>query len=159
MAAVIISFKMKDAEDRTTTTAMYYDSADVTTLADAQGIATDFAPLLNAVSGCVVIGAEVAFPLTVPAGGNADAGYRVDAGATLSFYNSAGRAWSMFVPGWLLSRLSNGVVDTSAADVTNLTNAIITGGGITGGLQASDPNELDLTAYRQGIQSTRKTRR
>ena len=126
MPVTLITYKVKDSEDNVSSMPVYYDAADVNTVADAQGIATSFAPLFNAVSGCKIIGAEVAFPLTVPVPAAVTDGYRNDAGATMSFYNSEGRAWSMFVPGFLGTLMSNKVVNTAGAGVTNFTNKINT---------------------------------
>lgn len=152
-----ISYIVKDGEDDLTRHLMYYDSADVNTVADAQGIATTYAPLFEAISDCRIIGAEVTFSLTVPApGSNPAAGSRNDAGATLSFYQTAGRAFSIFVPGWKSSLMANKLVNAAGAGVQNFLNAITNGGGITGGLEASDPNALDLTTFVEGKQSTRK---
>jgi hypothetical protein len=156
-----ISYIVKDADDTTRRMPIHYLASEVNTVAEAQGIATDFAPLYGAVSGCEIIGAEVLFPLTVPEDEDgADAGYRGDAGATLSFYNSAGVAESLFVPGWLLSKMSGKTVDSPDADddIEAFVNAISLGSGITGGFVATDINGLKLTTYRQGAKSTRKTK-
>lgn len=160
MATLIISYKIKDAEeDRFVTMPIHYNESQVDTVAKAQAIATDFAPLFAAVSGCEIIGARADFPLTVPIDPvGTDSGYRVDAGATLSIYNASGRAHSLFVPGFLLSRIVNGVVDSSDADVAAFLAALTAGTGITGGYGATDGNEIDLTSFRKGYISVRKTR-
>lgn len=152
-----ISYIVKDGENDLARHLVYYDAADVNTVADAQGIATDYAPMFEAISDCRIIGAEVTFSLTVPApGSNPAAGSRNDAGATLSFTQAAGRAWSLFVPGWKSGLMANKLVNEAGAGVGNFLNALLTGGGITGGLAASDPNALDLSAFVEGKQSTRK---
>lgn len=160
MATLLITYKIKDSEGKITTMPIHYNESTVDSVAKAQGIATSFAPLFAAISGCEIIGAKAEFPLTVPPDAvGTDSGYRVDAGATLSFYNSSGKAVSMYIPGLLLSRMSQSVVDLDDADIQAFTDALTAGTGITGSYGATDGNELDLSSVRAGYQSVRKTRR
>lgn len=160
MATLVISYKIKDSEESFTTMPIHYNESDVDTVAKAQGIATTFAPLFAAISGCEIVGARADFPLTVPADPvGTDAGYRNDAGATLSIFNASARAQSLFIPGFLLSRLSQGVVNGDDADVAAFLAALTAGTGITGTFRATDGNEIYLSAFNRGKQSVRKTRR
>jgi hypothetical protein len=159
MAVLVISYKIVDAEGHYRTMPVHYNESNVDSVTKAQEVATAFAPLFGLVSGCEIVGARADFPLTVPADPvGTDAGYRGDAGATLSFYNSGGKAHSLFIPGFLLSRLEAGKVNASDPDVTNFINGLVTGVGASGPFQATDGNELPLSAYARGFQSTRKTR-
>ena len=151
----LISFQYEDNEGDIRSYPVRYLASEVNTVAEAQGIATDLAALISACVGVAVVGASVSFPLTVPAGDTVDAGYRNDAGATLSFKTVADVSDSLYFPGFLLSRMSDGKVDESAADVGNLTNALVAGGGITGGFIATDENGVKYSSYRAGKQSTR----
>lgn len=162
MPACVISFKMTDDEDFSTTLPIHYDVSEVNTVAEAQGIATDLAPMISAISGSKVVGAKVEFPLTVPADIAADAGSRNDAGATLSFYNSAGKASSIYIPAFLADKITAGKVDydTTPPNLVDTFIAAITAGtGVTGAFIATDGNALKLTSYRAGRQSTRKALR
>lgn len=124
----------------------------------AQDFATDFVNQLNVLSGCWVAAAEVTFPLTVTPQ-TADPGYRNDAGATLSIYNNASpvpRAYSMYVPGFLLTKITNGIVEANDANMVTFRDAILTSGFGTGGNFLGDENYLQIGPYRIGKQSVRR---
>lgn len=166
-APIVISFKLRDDEDFTTSVPIYYDGAEVDTLAKAAGVASSLAPLISAVTGCGVVGAEVTYPLTVPAD-TVDNNSRADAGATLSFYNEVSKAFSLYIPGFINAYIVAGVVDARFVDeegdpspnnVGILCNALTAGTGVTGGYAAVDGNNLDLSAYRGGKQATRRALR
>lgn len=152
----LISFQFEDNEDHIMSVPVRYVASEVNTVAEAQGIVDTLAPLISAVSGVAITGAKVQFPLTAPGGDTVDAGYRNDAGATLSFLTVAGVSDSLYVPGLLLSRMAGGKVDPTAPDMGNLINALVAGGGITGGFIACDENGVKYASYRDGNQSTRK---
>lgn len=158
---IVISFKLRDDEDFTASMPLYFDGADVDTLAKAAGVASSLAAMISAVTGCAVVAAEVSYPLTVPAD-TVDGGSRCDAGATLSFYNENGKASSLFIPGFRGLYIVGGVVDADLVTPNNvgtLINALVAGTGVTGGYQAVDGNNLDLSAYRAGKQATRRALR
>jgi hypothetical protein len=148
--ATLISVRVTDAEGKTTPIPYYFpDSVD--TVAAAQGKLDTLAPLLDGLIDSVITGAEVSFGLDLPSSGiktSAVAGSRTDAGATLSYRNSAGRAWSHYLPSFKASALVN--------EEVVLTDVISYNAAMVGALIASDDNGLDLTSYRQGKQSRRK---
>lgn len=157
MAVANITFKLVDSEDQYKTMLVHYNESEVDTLEKAQHIATILAPKIAGISGCKVVGARVDFPLTVPADAAPDAGSRVDAGATLSFYNTSGTAHSLYIPGFLTSKMVSGVVTASDSNVAGFIATLTTGDGITGSYISVDRHELPLQAYRKGFQSVRKT--
>jgi len=148
--ATLISVRVLDAEGKTTPIPYYFPDS-VNTVAAAQGKLDTLAPLLDGLIDGVITGADVSFGLAIPGSGIKTApvaGSRNDAGATLSYRNSAGRAWSHYLPGFKASALVNDVV--VLADVTSYNAAMV------GALLASDDNALDLEGYRGGKQSRRK---
>lgn len=160
MAVLNLSFKVVDSEGMYSTVLVHFNESELATVADAQAAATVIAGKLNGISGCSVVGITAEFPLTAPVdGGGVDAGSRVDAGATLSFYNTSGRAWSMYIPGFLTSKMESGVVTASDSNVAGFIATMTTGADIDDDVTPTDGNELQLQAYRKGFQSTRKTRR
>lgn len=148
--ATLVSVRVTDAEGKTTPMPYYFPDS-VNTVAAAQGKFDTLAPLLDGLIDGVITGADVSFGLTVPGSGiktSAVAGSRTDAGATLSYRNSASRAWSHYVPTFKAVFLVNDVV--VLADVTSYNAAMV------GALVASDDNGLDLQGYRGGKQARRK---
>lgn len=160
MATLLISFILQDSEGKLTRVPLHYNESIVDTVEKADAIVQEMGVFLAAVSGCRVRRAEATFPFIFGSDTDtADTNVRADAGATLSFLNSAGRAYSLFIPGFSTTLLDNGVVVASNANVSDFVSAMLAGSGLTDNPQASDGNELDLTAYVRGFQSTRKTRR
>jgi hypothetical protein len=158
----LISYRFRDGEGAETTEPHYYLGSEVNTVAEAQAIVTDMKDLMAAISGCAVVGAEVTFQLDMGTPDTDDPGYRVDAGGTLSFGNTAGRSPSgsaKFIPGLLLSRMVAGVVNDGDADIMAFQDAVVNGGGITGTFTQTDSSGLKLQDSLGGHQSTRKTKR
>lgn len=160
MAVLMISFEVFDSEGKSSRIPFYYNESLVDTVAKANDVVQGLGPLIAGISDCRVRNAYATFPFVVGADDDTfAAGARVDAGATLSFRNTAGRAQSMYIPGFPVSLFEDGKVNASDANMVSFISAVLAGGGITGNWQAADPNEIDLTAYIRGFQSTRKTRR
>lgn len=146
----------EDSEGHVMPIPIFFDTGDVSTVALAQATYDAFDSLLQAVSGSALVAAEVCFGLNVTPGSPA-AGSRNDAGAYLSFLNSVGSADGLYIPGFLGSKISNGVVNDGDADVAALITEV-TGAG------AADPfstrNVAALwAAYRIGRQVVRKIKR
>lgn len=152
-----VSIVFEDSEGIQTAYPWYIDPA-VATVADVQTGITALVNSLNTISGCFVAAASVEFPLTVPASA-ADSGYVNQSGAFMSFYNNAAtpRASAYYVPGLLLSKISGGVVESSDVDIAAFITGMVSGWG-AGNMSMTDENYLDLTAYRVGKLTTRKTR-
>jgi hypothetical protein len=160
MAVLLISYEVFDSEGKSARIPTFYNESIVDTLEKADNIVQVVGPRIAGISDCRVRTAYVTYPIVVGADDDTfAAGARVDAGATLSFRNSSGRAHSLYVPGFPVSLLEDGKVNASDSNMADFISSIIAGGGITGNYQAADGNELDLTAYIRGFQSTRKTRR
>jgi hypothetical protein len=151
-----MSLRWRDVEGKSSqlVVPMYFDAADVPTLADAQTTFTKYETLLHALSGCVIAEAEVVFPLTLAGTESPDAGYRTRTGATLSFINSDEQGDSIYVPGILDDKIIDGIVDSSDSDVADfITEA--TGGGTTDPLSTRGSGSL-WTDYEGGKQTNRK---
>ncbi len=162
MAVTWITFKIRDGEDHTTNLRLPYSSTSVNEVGEAQGIATDLAPVLSGVINGKVVGAEVNFPLTVPVATEQTMfpASRNDAGATLSFANVYGRRWSLYVPTFRHTFLVAGVVNAEHENVVAFRGALVSGMGIDGGFEIIDPRGEDtIESFIKGFQSTRKNLR
>lgn len=155
MPTVLISTVWEDTEGARISVPLYFDAADITTLALAQTALTAYEPLLHAVSGNAIVEAKVSFNLNVAGTETPDAGYRVDAGATLGFTDSDQVGQSLYLPGILEDKIVNGIVAADDTDVLALINYI------TGGTYPlSSRGSASLWAnYRIGRATVRKIRR
>lgn len=157
MPTVRVSVKWRDVEGKTSQISepLYFDVADVATLAEAQATFTQYEGLLGAVSGCAIVEAEVTFPLTVSLAQAADPGYRTRTGATLSFVDSDGVGQSLYIPGILDDKIANGVVDETDGDIVPLINEIIGNPGVTDPLSTRG-SAAKFATFEGGRQSNRK---
>ena len=151
MAANIVSVTYEDSEGKRKSEAFYLPTS-INTVAGVETQADALVLLLDDVTGCEIVSAKVEFELTLPAGIKAspDANSRCDAGATLSFRNSESRALSLYIPGFLTSKMAGDVVQSGDTEVAALIAGIIIGGSWT------DANQLALESYAKGKQTTRK---
>jgi hypothetical protein len=134
---------------------LYFDAGDITTIANAQSAYTAYETLMQALSGNIIVGAEVCFALNLAGGESADAGYRVDAGATLGFTDSDAVGQSLYIPGILEAKITNGIVSASDTDVAALLTYIS-----SGAFPLSSRGSASLwAAYRIGRATVRKLRR
>jgi hypothetical protein len=121
----MISYTLRDEEGVEKSYQLYYDSADITTIAEADTLAGEYAALINAVSGLVVVGAKIEWDLTVPDGGAADAGYSHQDGVTFSFIDSFEVGASFYVPGILSANIVGEEVNVGTTGMQNLINAAL----------------------------------
>lgn len=115
-----ISFTWEDSEGNEKSFPLYFDSADITDIAEADTLAGIYAGLMAAVSGCIVTGASITWDLTVPAPGTADGGYFLNSGAYLSFEDSNEVQSGIYIPGMLNANIVGEVVNPDAAGVAAL---------------------------------------
>lgn len=121
----LISFEMTDAEGVDKSYQLYFDSADITTIAEADTLAGEYAALLNAVSGLVVTAAKIEWLLTVPDGGAPDGGYSHQDTVTFSFKDSNDVGCSFIVPGVLNANLVGESVNTGTTGMQALIDAAL----------------------------------
>lgn len=158
MPTTLISVTWVDAEGDKITVPTYWDSTDVATVADAQAVITGLEGLLENVAGPVILSAEVKFPLTASQVENADSGYSVFSGATLSFRNSDGVGDQLYIPGILQSQIADQVVIPSTTEMAALIAALSTSTGVgANAARISSRGSGSLwNAYVKGKRSTRK---
>jgi len=160
MATLGISYVLQDIEGKFYRIPMHYNEDDVDTVEKANNIVQVIGDKLKGISDCRVRRAEVTFPIVIGADDDAVTNAaRGDAGATLSFNNASGRAYSLYIPGFNHELMLNGLVVATDPLVSGFTSSVMAGTGITGNYQATDQHEIDLVSFNRGIQSTRKTRR
>lgn len=149
---------MIDHEGDTIVIPTYWDSADVTTLAEAQAIAAGLETLLEDVSGADVLESEVSFPIAASDAANPSDGYSVHTGATLSFLNSDGVADSIYIPAVLESLVTNKVVQDTG-DMGTLITAFTTATGVGANNEriSSRGSGALWSSFRGGKRSNRKT--
>lgn len=121
----MISYRLQDAEGVEKSYQLYYDSADITTIAEADTLAGEYAALINAVSGLVVVGAKIDWDLTVPDGGSPDGGYSHQDGVTFSFIDSFEVGASFYIPGILNANLVGTEVNVGTTGMQALINAAL----------------------------------
>lgn len=159
-----ISISYVDGEGKQGSMLFYCDAADVTTVANAITVVNGLIPNMfgdDQPSAAGVLAAYATFPLSLTAAQTAKpsaftpvAESRMDAGATLSFRNANTRAWPLYIPAIKGEFLSGGkVIVVNGDPMDGLIDTIIAG---VSGLKITDDNGIDITAYREGNQSTRK---
>lgn len=121
----MISFEWEDSEGNTKSFPLYFDSADITTIAAADVVAGIYAELMAAVSGCVITNASIQWDLTVPAPGSPDGGYFLNSGAYLSFEDSNEVGSGFYIPGILNANVVGKVVNPETAGMTALIEAVL----------------------------------
>lgn len=131
MATTAISIKWRDVEGKEITEVLYFDVADVATVAAAQTQLTAYEALLEDVSGCVIVEANVTFGLTVSTVETPDVGYSVRSGAYLSYKDSDNVGQGLYIPGILGGFIVNDIVVETATEVAALIAATL-GSGVGG---------------------------
>lgn len=150
----LISFKITDVENVTKSYQFYFDSADITTIAEADTLAGEYAALLNAVMGLVVTGASIEWDLTVPDGGAADGGYSHQDTVTMSFIDTNEVGASFIFPGPLNANIVGEEVNVGTAGMQALINAAL-GAGTTEPLSQRGSGAL----YDRFVGAARSSRR
>jgi hypothetical protein len=148
----VVSFRLIDADGDSKTLPVYIPSGDtlanITTFAQAMGAAIDDA------SGCLLDAISVTVNVALPGGikGAATAGSEVQKGALLSF-DAADTNYkqSYYVPGWNDAGFSGNAVNATGVYDT-LIDLFVT----TAGIDATDRDGNDLTAYIAGVKKFRK---
>jgi hypothetical protein len=159
---VLVSVKVYDIEGIERSYPLYLDSTQVTTLAHAQAAFDAAIPTLygpGGISDAGVKSATVEFPLSLAAISLVNPAIllpnsvgRLDAGATISFNNEINRAYSHYVPAFKQSKMSNGVVNLTDADVAAFINMMVTDAT---NRRFTDAFGLNVTSTRKGKMSTR----
>lgn len=158
MAVSVLSFKVRDIEGNARNVPVHLP--DTATVADIVTLAASMAPHLDALtSGRVEDEATLSF--TVDLSGTSRkaapvANSRVGAGVTLSFENSAGVAYSQYIPAVIDDLVSGGkaVYDTTPANALDTWISDMLNGGASA--DPCDLNGLDIVDFKGGNQSTRK---
>lgn len=148
----VVSFRLIDADGDSKTLPVYIPSGDtlanITTFAQAVGAALDDA------SGCLLDAISVTANIALPGGikSAAVAGSEVQKGALLSF-DAANTNYkqSYYVPGWLDAGFSGNAVDNTGVYAAFIALLVT-----TAGIDATDRDGNDLTAYISGVKKFRK---
>lgn len=154
--AVLVSLSMSTPDGRKSVQTFL---PAATTLAQAQGFMTGFAPLIDAIVGGVINEAIVSFPLTLPGGlkSSADAGATVHRGGLFGFDNASPYKWSQYVPSLTPALLIGTSVNVGDTDVAAYLTAMETGITVSG-TPITPTNEYDdnLTTNVTAVESFRK---
>jgi len=117
VATTMISVVFEDVEGLRWREPIYFDVGDVDTVAKAQTQLGKYETLLENLSGCAIVEAQVTFNLTVDTGQSPDVGYSIRSGAYLSFRNSDSVGDGIYIPGILGNKISNDVIIDSETNV------------------------------------------
>lgn len=152
--AVVMSFKVRDAENKTKTVPVHMPTS--ASYADIATFAASMATFLDAMISARVDSAQVCLDIDLSSAtrkANPLANSRVGVGGTLSFLNSAGVAYSQFIPALIDAALVGGKVNEAETNVAQWISGMLNGGASA---DPCDLSQLDLTSFTGGIQSTRK---
>ncbi len=131
MPTYTMSYRWRDAENRTKSMTVHYDQGDIDTIAEAQAIATAYEAALEATSGCVIDQIKLTVYLNASQTANPDQGYYVTTGAHMSFRNSDGASDGFVIPGILMDKVINEkYIDPDDTQIAALVN-LATGGTAT----------------------------
>lgn len=150
-----ISLLWQDSEGNEKWETLYFDSADITTIAEADTLAGEYAALMSTMSGCIVVDAKIEWSLTVPAPGTADGGYFLNSGAYLSFEDSNEVASGVYVPGMLNANMIGKVVNAEATGVAAFITAASGGAGASAPLSTRGSG-AQFASYRRGFLTQRQ---
>jgi len=149
---VLMSVKGTDFNGSNKTSLIYFPNN--ATLAAVQAYFTAFAPLYEAISEAKIVGGNVSFPLTVPAGkANPGAGVRINAGADFSFDTPGRYNYGLWIPAIMVSKLAGNDIIAADNDILAVTNALV--GGL-GGTLPTDGYGLDVNLFQRGKFAYRK---
>jgi len=154
--AVLVSISI-GAEDGDKSIPTYLP--DSTTLAQAQGFLTGFAPLIDAITGGVIQSASVSFDLTLPGGLKTDqvGDVSVHRGGLFGYRNTSPYKWSQFVPTLTESLFIGEAVNVGDTDVGAYATAMEDGITVSGtAIQPTNEYGNDLTSNVTATQSFRK---
>lgn len=151
--AILVSFKVRDAEGAVFSVPFYAGNAAThdDALAFALAMAATLDDIINGRVESYTITHNIA---AIGVKGAPVEGSRVDSGATFSFRNAVGNAWSNYVPSFLSTKLVNGLIVSTDTEVVAYRDLVLAGGGT---FVPTDENLLDLTALNWGKQATRDT--
>jgi hypothetical protein len=120
-----VTFTLQDKYARRTTR-RYTNTRAL--LADCQTDLATMIGMLETLSGCAVVKAEIGIPSTYDT--EPDSGANIDAGATLHVRLNNGKLYPMHIPAITSTYLnSDGSVKIDNSDVTDFTGAFATSGG------------------------------
>ena len=154
--AVLVSLSMSTPDGRKSVET-FLPSA--TTLVQAQGFMTGFAPLVDAIVGGVIQEASVSFPLTLPGGlkSSADAGATVHRGGLFGYDNPSPYKWSQYIPSITPALLIGKDVNVGDTDVAAYITAMESGITVSGTpIQPTNQYDDDLTTNTTAVESFRK---
>jgi len=129
------------------------------TLAQAQGFATGFAPLIDAITGGVIVGAQVTFPLTLPGGlkTTPDTGATVHRGGLFGYDNASPYKWSQYVGSLTPTLFIADLVNVGDTDVGAYITAMEDGINVSGTfVQPTNEYDDDLTTNVSAKEAFRK---
>jgi len=130
-----------------------------TTLAQAQGFLTQFAPLVDVITDGVIVEAEVSFPLTLPGGlkTTPNAGGTVHRGGLFGYDNASPYKWSQYIASLLPADLIGDAVNIGDTDVAAYITAMESGLTVSGTpIQPTNQYDDDLTTNVSAVEAFRK---
>lgn len=162
MAVHTLQYTVEDEKGDKSTVAI--NLPDDLTLAQVVEFSDEFAPILDAVTGCVIRSVSLSSGIALPAGlaGAATDGSRVEAGARFIFETENGYTTAVRIPGIPESMIVDGsrLVDQANASVIAFINAMEAGIAVTGGTaEPSDYREDDIVDTLSAVESFQRSRR
>jgi len=154
--AVLVSLSMSTPDGRKSVDTFL---PPATTLVQAQGFMTGFAPLVDVIVGGVINEASVSFPLTLPGGlkSSPDVGATVHRGGLFGYDNPSPYKWSQYIPSLTPTLLIGEQVNVGDSDVGAYITAMESGITVSGTpIQPTNQYDDDLTTNTTAVESFRK---
>jgi hypothetical protein len=154
MPTVRLSYRWRDDEGNTIVNGIYQDVSDFAEVADYQAEWGETRTVMEAISLCKVEAGWVEIPMVVGSPGTPAENSRVNTGATLSFRDSLGLPFGLYVPHLADAQISGKVVNQDSTEMAALKSKA-TGGGSLNPWSSRSSAAL-LTTYIRGYLTQRK---
>lgn len=162
MGLQTVVYHVQDAEENSPLSSIPINFLDSVALADVQEAAVALAPLIDAVTGGVIVSADLTLPIDLSAASpalktTAETGITNERGGLISFDTSGPRADSVRIPAISFTKMPGNEFALTDTDVAALVAYINTTHTInTHSIRINTPQMYIYQTARRGVKSTRR---